>query len=189
MSNARILTFGYDASVTAFFGGTSSDSILQHAHTLVAELVADRQLEGAVNRPIIFVCHSLGGIVVKRVMMLRLIGRPEAYLVLLGSGILSQQDQQADSTFALYLCVDLCSPFFRYTPSRERQGRPSFHRSQNDRSHVPIKNLRHGRTAPGSTQGGVRNAAEYNGYVRTLDEELSHLFLLGTRENGLRDNP
>ncbi|KAL9588131.1 MAG: hypothetical protein Q9203_003057 [Teloschistes exilis] len=65
ISNARVLSFGYDAAVTAFFGRTSSDTILQHAHTLVAELVADRQLEGAVNRPIIFLCHSLGGIVVK----------------------------------------------------------------------------------------------------------------------------
>ncbi|KAL8750818.1 MAG: hypothetical protein Q9199_006829 [Rusavskia elegans] len=68
MSNARILSFGYDASVAAFFGRTSSDTILQHAHTLVAELVADRQLEGAMNRPIIFICHSLGGIVVKRAL-------------------------------------------------------------------------------------------------------------------------
>lgn len=95
MSNARILSFGYDASATAFFGRTSSDTILQHAHTLVAELVADRQLEGAVNRPIIFICHSLGGIVVKRVCndVAPVIGRlEEAYLVLLGSGILCQQD-------------------------------------------------------------------------------------------------
>ncbi|KAI4197039.1 MAG: hypothetical protein LQ350_006169 [Teloschistes chrysophthalmus] len=68
IGNARILSFGYDAAVTAFFGRTSSDTILQHAHTLVAELVADRQLEGAVNRPIIFLCHSLGGIVVKRAL-------------------------------------------------------------------------------------------------------------------------
>ncbi|KAL8816406.1 MAG: hypothetical protein Q9223_004580 [Gallowayella weberi] len=76
IGNARILTFGYDASVTSFFGRTSSDTILQHAHTLVAELVADRQLEGARDRPIIFVCHSLGGIIVKRVTMLGLIGTP-----------------------------------------------------------------------------------------------------------------
>lgn len=44
LKNARILTFGYDAAVTALFGKTSSDRILQHAHTLVAELVADRQV-------------------------------------------------------------------------------------------------------------------------------------------------
>ncbi|TVY14362.1 hypothetical protein LARI1_G006820 [Lachnellula arida] len=37
---ARILTFSYNASVTALFGKTSSNRILQRAHTLVAELVA-----------------------------------------------------------------------------------------------------------------------------------------------------
>jgi hypothetical protein len=74
---------------------TSSDRILQHAQTLIAQLQADRevcieipplapwlsridivsvnatanmaQLEGAAERPIIFLCHSLGGIIVKRV--------------------------------------------------------------------------------------------------------------------------
>ncbi|KAF6228261.1 hypothetical protein HO133_007991 [Letharia lupina] len=66
LKNSRILTYGYDANVTAMFGKTSSDRILQHAHTLIAQLVADRELEDATQRPIIFVCHSLGGIVVKR---------------------------------------------------------------------------------------------------------------------------
>ncbi|KAF2186510.1 ribonuclease-like protein p/mrp subunit [Zopfia rhizophila CBS 207.26] len=68
LKRARILTFGYNASVTALLGKTSSDRILQHAHTLVAELVADRELEDAVQRPIIFICHSLGGIIVKRAL-------------------------------------------------------------------------------------------------------------------------
>ena len=67
LKRARILTFSYNASTSALLGKTSSDRILQHAHTLVAELVADRELEDAVERPIIFLCHSLGGIVVKRV--------------------------------------------------------------------------------------------------------------------------
>jgi protein SERAC1 len=44
LKQARILTYGYDAAVTAFFGKTSSDTILEHAHTLVAELVADRKV-------------------------------------------------------------------------------------------------------------------------------------------------
>lgn len=47
-------------------GPTSSDRILQHAHTLVHQLEADRDLEDANERPLIFLCHSLGGIIVKR---------------------------------------------------------------------------------------------------------------------------
>ena len=44
LKNSRILTYGYNANVTAMFGKTSSDRILQHAYTLVAELVADREV-------------------------------------------------------------------------------------------------------------------------------------------------
>lgn len=65
----RILTFSYPASVTALLGRTSSDRILQHATTLVAELVADREGEGATERPLLFLCHSLGGIIVKRALI------------------------------------------------------------------------------------------------------------------------
>ncbi|RYP87830.1 hypothetical protein DL769_000422 [Monosporascus sp. CRB-8-3] len=39
----RVLTFSYPASVASILGRTSSDRILQHATTLVAELVADRE--------------------------------------------------------------------------------------------------------------------------------------------------
>ena len=44
LKNSRILTYGYNAMVTAVFGKTSSDRILQHAHTLVAQRVADREV-------------------------------------------------------------------------------------------------------------------------------------------------
>jgi hypothetical protein len=44
LKQARILTFGYNAAVTAFLGKASSDRILQHAQTLIAELVADREV-------------------------------------------------------------------------------------------------------------------------------------------------
>jgi hypothetical protein len=44
LKSARILTFGHHAAVTALLGRTSSDRILQHAQTLVAELVADREV-------------------------------------------------------------------------------------------------------------------------------------------------
>ena len=45
LKNARILTWGYNANITAFWGSTSSDRILQHAQTLVTQLEADRAVE------------------------------------------------------------------------------------------------------------------------------------------------
>ena len=44
MKQSRILTFGYNAAFYTLFGRTSSDRILQHAQTLIAELVADREV-------------------------------------------------------------------------------------------------------------------------------------------------
>ncbi len=43
--NSRIMTYRYPASVATLLGGTSSDRILQHAQTMVAELVADREVK------------------------------------------------------------------------------------------------------------------------------------------------
>ena len=40
----RILTFGYDANVTAFTDGTSKDRIHNHAEHLVGQLVANRSV-------------------------------------------------------------------------------------------------------------------------------------------------
>ncbi|KAI9771505.1 MAG: hypothetical protein M1840_002125 [Geoglossum simile] len=66
--NARILLYGYNAEVFDFSGKTSSDKIHNHAQTLVSSLYANRSLEDAVERPLVFVCHSLGGIVLKRAL-------------------------------------------------------------------------------------------------------------------------
>ena len=44
LPNARIMAWGYNADVHAFRGNTSSDGILQHAQTLVAQLQADREV-------------------------------------------------------------------------------------------------------------------------------------------------
>ncbi|EXJ85692.1 hypothetical protein A1O1_06060 [Capronia coronata CBS 617.96] len=65
----RILTYGYNATVAAFTDGASKDKIHDHAEHLASRLVANRALSKAQERPIIFVCHSLGGLVVKRCLI------------------------------------------------------------------------------------------------------------------------
>jgi hypothetical protein len=44
LPRCRVLTFSYPAVVAKILGKTSSDRILQHAQTLIAELVADREV-------------------------------------------------------------------------------------------------------------------------------------------------
>ncbi|KAL9136522.1 MAG: hypothetical protein Q9175_002267 [Cornicularia normoerica] len=66
---ARILVYGYDADVTSFTDGVSKDKIHVHAEHLVAELYANRRRQKATERPIVFVSHSLGGLVVKRALI------------------------------------------------------------------------------------------------------------------------
>ncbi|EEU38919.1 uncharacterized protein NECHADRAFT_94229 [Fusarium vanettenii 77-13-4] len=65
LTRARILTYGYDAYVVAKSGPASTNRLIDHAHNLLNDLTTDRALNGASSRPLIFVAHSLGGLVLK----------------------------------------------------------------------------------------------------------------------------
>lgn len=59
-----MITFGYNAN--AAFGNTTTD-IVDHAKELLSGLMDKREEDDESQRPIIFIAHSLGGIVVKQV--------------------------------------------------------------------------------------------------------------------------
>ena len=62
----RIFTWGYDVDIDHAFSGTSTATVFQHAANLLADL-SDVRMSEAEIRPLFFVAHSLGGIVVKDV--------------------------------------------------------------------------------------------------------------------------
>ena len=62
---ARIITWGYDVRVESLLSATSRATLFQHAETLLVDIASVRQSAIETKRPIIFVAHSLGGIVIK----------------------------------------------------------------------------------------------------------------------------
>ncbi|KAH9901850.1 hypothetical protein F4778DRAFT_771119 [Xylariomycetidae sp. FL2044] len=77
--NARILTFGYDAYVADWRGVVSQNRISNHAWDLLTSLGSHRDEDGTNNRPIIFVVHSLGGLVCENALVIAR-QRPEPHL-------------------------------------------------------------------------------------------------------------
>jgi len=64
---ARFLTYGYDTAVVA---SHSNQGVHELAHTLLDGLVTFRQRTQTHRRPLLFVCHSLGGVVLKEALVL-----------------------------------------------------------------------------------------------------------------------
>lgn len=66
--NARIWTWGYDADIDGFWSSASQNTVSQHATNLLSD-VADLLESKDHNLPVVFVVHSLGGLIVKAVRL------------------------------------------------------------------------------------------------------------------------
>jgi pimeloyl-ACP methyl ester carboxylesterase len=69
--HANVLVYGYNADVyeKSSSSSPSDNFIFQHAQTLVTTLTLFRKSKKTVKNPIIWVAHSLGGVLVKRALL------------------------------------------------------------------------------------------------------------------------
>lgn len=65
--NSRIFAFGYDADVVRVLDVASSNTVRNHGNSLAFDLALERVMTKTNDRPVIFVAHSLGGIVAEQV--------------------------------------------------------------------------------------------------------------------------
>lgn len=77
----RVMSFGYDAYIVRTTK-VSTNRISDHARDLLITLAAQRMTEEESNRPIVFVAHSLGGLVCKVAILTSLIS-PEPHLMMI----------------------------------------------------------------------------------------------------------
>ncbi|KAJ2977210.1 hypothetical protein NUW58_g7879 [Xylaria curta] len=68
LPGARLLTYGYDAYVVKK-SVASTNTLTDHATNLLMDLTTDRASNDAASRRIIFVAHSLGGLVCKEAIL------------------------------------------------------------------------------------------------------------------------
>ena len=65
--NFRVFTWGYDVDIDHAFSGAATATVFQHALNLLSDIADARMPREIESRPLFFVAHSLGGIVVKDV--------------------------------------------------------------------------------------------------------------------------
>ena len=67
---ARITTWGYGVQIEKMFASASQATIYHHAQTLLSDLTMLRRSTSDRVKPLIFIAHSLGGIIVKDALSL-----------------------------------------------------------------------------------------------------------------------
>ncbi|CAG8958691.1 hypothetical protein HYFRA_00011533 [Hymenoscyphus fraxineus] len=67
--NTRIMTWGYDSNIASVTEFSSANSIFGHAENLLFDVARRRRTPSEKTRPIIFVGHSLGGLVIKEALI------------------------------------------------------------------------------------------------------------------------
>ena len=78
LPKTRILTYGYDAYVVKT-SVASQNRLIDHATNLLNDLAAERASPKASSRPLVFITHSLGGLVCKEAILLSR-NYPESHL-------------------------------------------------------------------------------------------------------------
>lgn len=78
ITSARILTYGYDAYVVRK-PSASTNGLVDHATNLLNDLTTQRACSNASTRPLVFVAHSLGGLLCKEAVLLSR-NNPEQHL-------------------------------------------------------------------------------------------------------------
>ena len=63
LEDIRVLSFGYDADIVNMWNPASNSRLSSHAENLVSHLVRKRERTETETRKILFVAHSLGGLV------------------------------------------------------------------------------------------------------------------------------
>ncbi|CAD6593296.1 MAG: hypothetical protein ASARMPREDX12_007021 [Alectoria sarmentosa] len=67
---ARLLTYGYNADVVYFIKPAGQNTVREHARNLTGDLTDLRLRTSSFQRPLIFVAHSLGGLVCEEAFIL-----------------------------------------------------------------------------------------------------------------------
>lgn len=102
LPKSRIFTWGYDVDIDHPFGSASTATVFQHASNLLSDLTDVRMSWEEKQRPIIFIAHSLGGIVVKDVSNLVPESRSNSWDIVIGFEPVSNSNNAPQGNLACH---------------------------------------------------------------------------------------